>query len=126
MVIFFEIWVKSFELGLYKTNSFDMHEKCNDEHRVGGVVVYLQECYQNVSINIELCTKEAVNFNPSLFLSVLVVYCLHSYSINNFLNKFSSIIDIFNDSNLIIVGDISISTLKSSLERDTCLIKILN
>lgn len=47
-----------------------------DKYRAGRVIVYIQECYQNVNIDVEICTamvKVTANFNSYLSLLSYIV-----------------------------------------------------
>jgi hypothetical protein len=110
--VFSEIWIRKDETNFYKIDGYNSYYKCNENHRAGGVIVFVNDKFRSRMIEAEANTFDVLNISleltPKTKINLLAVYRLHTYSVTAFTNELEAFLENISDKNLVFCGDLNI------------------
>lgn len=124
IIVLSEIWINDCESDAFSINGYCHYFACNNEYRAGGVVVYVSQRYSSrlVVPSVEMRTadvvKVIVEIQPTVSLTVLALYRLHSHSKQLFTDEFETILSCIYDRNFLVIGDINLCLFDQSTVSD--------
>lgn len=86
IIILSEVWINANEISYYNIPDYKSYIKSNDDHRAGGVVMYIKS-------NIEIIFRNLVNFQSAYVLNInvkinLTEFCIFAvYRLHNIMAK---------------------------------------
>lgn len=120
IIILTEIWINNNETGYYTIPNYKAIFQCNEIHRAGGIVVFINMSFRNIRFkNIECETADLLLVSFEIFktkFSLCSVYRLQSFTADAFVNELNQIMNDLNNEfknldNLLWVGDVNINIL---------------
>lgn len=120
LIFISEIWIYTNESSQFVLPSYNFKACCNDEYRSGGVGVFIHETFRNSSLQyFNWPSADVLILDLKLGRDVwklICIYRFHNKPVNAFCNDLEILLDTFNNSNIIILGDLNIDL----LNRDEC------
>ena len=116
VIVLVEINISQFETNLFKIDNFNELWFTRNCRKGSGIVIFVKKCFQSEVLNV--CTKsfESLCMNLTLGKRNFVVCALYRPPNNNknvFIVEFMDLLQLFNSTDTVIVGDFNINLFDS-------------
>lgn len=114
-----EIWIYESECSSFNLPNYNFEACCNDSYRAGGVGVFIHNDLAKSSLQcFNWSSADAIILDIKLnkqVWSFLCIYRFHNANITTFCNDLDNLLRSINNNNIVMLGDININLLNSSI-----------
>lgn len=115
IIVMSEIWIDSFETGLYNLHGYRLYSNCRPNNRSGGIIIYVKE---NLDFSLSNCdtissAEYLCMYSKRLDLYILACYRSHSFTPSFFITELNTLLKNCKSKNIVLIGDLNIDILKN-------------